>query len=278
MLAQSRRMDVLTNNLTNVETVGFKADTMTTRSFQDMLISRIYDPSVYRYSHVGPLNLGIHVDQVFTEFSMGPLEETRLSTDLAIINDGFFVVNWVPRHISEDAYDDLEAEGLLPEERYTRAGNFNVDGDGYLVTPNGWRVQGEGGDILVGTTEFAVDRDGTIRVGEEEIDRLRIVRFVDEDEDGNIVSRNDVLRKQGDMLYSVFGRYDEYGDFEPAVEPTDLDEEIDIRQGFLEASNVDIARDMVRMIETHRAYEINQRIIGMFDESLRLSVNEIAKF
>jgi len=266
MLAQSRRMDVVTNNLTNVETAGFKADTMTTRSFQDMLISRIYDPSVYRYSQVGPLNLGIHVDQVFTKFAMGPLETTNVPTDLAIIEDGFFVVEWVPVGLTEDEEWEFE-----PEERYTRAGNFAVDGDGYLVTPNGCYVQGENGNILVGTTEFTVSRDGTIRVGDEIIDRLRVVRFED----------NSVLRKQGDMLYSIFGRYDEWGDFEPVVDIYDIDlepEEIDIRQGFLEASNVDIAKELVRMIETHRNYEINQRMINMFDETLRLSVNEIAKF
>jgi flagellar basal-body rod protein FlgG len=261
-------MDVITNNITNVETAGFKSDTMTTRSFRDMLISRIYDPSVYRYSHVGPLNLGVHVDQVFTQFTMGPLEETRVPTDMAIHGDGFFVVEWFPRHLSEDEALDFE-DAEHHTERYTRAGNFAIDGEGRLVTPNGWLVQGEGGEIVVGTPDFTVDRDGTVRVGDEVIDRLRIVRFED----------NSVLRKQGDMLYSVFGSYDEWGEFIPAAEPEDLEPEmVDIRQGFLEASNVDIAREMVRMMETHRAYEINQRIINMFDETLRLSVNDIAKF
>jgi flagellar basal-body rod protein FlgG len=266
MLAQSRRMDVISNNLTNVETAGFKADTMTTRAFQDMLISRIYDPSVYRYKHVGPLNLGVHVDQVYTEFASGSLEETRNATDLAINGNGFFVVEWVSKYLAGD--EDMEYD-IEPEERYTRAGNFAIDGEGYLVTPNGWYVLGEDGRILVGTTDFSVDRDGTVRVGDEVIDRLRVVRFEDPT----------VLRKQGDMLYSVFGRYDEWGDFEPAEEPEELyEDQIDIRQGFLETSNVDIAKEMVRMMETHRAYEINQRIINMFDETLRISVNDIARF
>ncbi|MCL2002664.1 MAG: flagellar hook-basal body protein [Oscillospiraceae bacterium] len=262
MLAQSRRMDVIVNNLTNVETTGFKSDTMTTRSFRDMLISRIYDPSVYQYSQVGPLNLGVHVDQVFTTFATGSFEETRHPSDMAIVGEGFFVVDWFPKGLDEDAEFDAE-----PEERYTRAGNFAIDGEGNLVTPNGYYVHGQGGvPIYIGTPDFVVDNNGTIRVGDEIIDTLRIVVFEDPT----------VLRKQGDTLYNVFGTYDEYGDFEPAGEPVDIEPEI--RQGFLEASNVDIAREMVRMMETHRAYEINQRVINMFDETLRISVNDIARF
>jgi flagellar basal-body rod protein FlgG len=262
MLAQSRRMDVITNNLTNVETAGFKQDVMTTRSFRDMLISRISDPSVYQYRHVGPHNLGVHVDQVFTDFITGSFEETRHPSDMAIVGEGFFVVSWVPKGLDEDAMEEIE-----PEERYTRAGNFAIDAEGNLVTPNGYYVHGEGGaPIHIGTYDFIVDRDGTIRVGEEVIDRLRIVTFEDPR----------VLRKQGGTLYTVFGRYDEWGEFEPAAEPEEIEPEI--RQYFLESSNVDLARETVRMMETHRAYELNQRIINMFDETLRISVNEIARF
>ncbi|MCL1808106.1 MAG: flagellar hook-basal body protein [Oscillospiraceae bacterium] len=261
MLANSRRMDVITNNLTSVETVGFKADTMTTRSFSDMLISRIYDPSVYQYSQVGPLNLGIHVDQVFTDFDIGSADETRRSTDFLIAGEGFFVVNWFPKGLTEEQEDETEVE-----ERYTRAGNFALDGDGFLVTPDGYHVQGEDGEpILIGTVDFIVERDGTILVGDEIIGRLRTVRFED----------NSVLRKQGDMLFNIFGRWED-GFFEPAGEPEDFI--TDIWQGFLETSNVDIARETIRMMETHRAYEVNQRVINMFDESLRISVNDIAKF
>jgi flagellar basal-body rod protein FlgG len=208
--------------------------------------------------------LGVHVDQVFTDFISGSFEETRHPSDMAIVGEGFFVVDWYPRGLSEEdeAFFDTE-----PQERYTRAGNFAVDGNGNLVTPNGLYVHGEGGTpITVGTYDFTVDRDGSIRVGDEFIDRLRIVTFEDPR----------MLRKHGDTLYSVYGSYDEWGDFEPAGEPEDI--EPDIRQGFLEASNVDIARETVRMMETHRSYEINQRIINMFDESLRISVNDIARF
>jgi flagellar basal-body rod protein FlgG len=262
MLANSRRMDVITNNLTNAETAGFKADTMTTRSFQDMLISRLNDPSVYQYSYVGPHNLGIHVDQVFTDFGEGSFEETNNPTDLALVGDGFFAVDFIPGGLTEEEADEVE-----PEVRYIRGGNFAVDADGYLVTPDGYYVHdSEGLPLYVGTTDFTVSREGVVTVGEEEMGTLRVVRFED----------NSVLRKEGNNLFSVYTETDEFGDAIPAAEPEDIVPEI--RQGFIEASNVDVAKEMVRMMETYRSYEVSQRVINMFDESLRLSVNEIARF
>ncbi len=262
MLANSRRMDVITNNLTNAETAGFKAETMTTRSFRDMLISRLNDPSVYQYSYTGPHNLGIHVDQVYTDFEAGSFEETGNPTDLALASDGFFVVDYFPKGLTEEEEDNFETE-----PRYIRGGNFAVDADGYLVTPDGYYVHGEDeAPIWVGTSDFNVSRDGVITVNEEEMGTLRVVRFED----------NSVLRKEGDNLFSVFTEVDEFGDPVPAAEPEATVP--DIRQGFLEASNVDVAKEMVRMMETYRSYEVSQRVINMFDESLRLSVNEIARF
>ncbi|MDR1692659.1 MAG: flagellar hook-basal body protein [Oscillospiraceae bacterium] len=263
MLANSRKMDVITNNLTNSETVGFKQETMTTRSFQDMLISRLNDPSVYQYSYVGPHNLGIHVDQVFTDFTTGSFTETNNQTDLALATDGFFVVDYFPPGLTEEEADETE-----PEQRYIRGGNFALDTDGYLVTPDGYYVHDlDDMPIYIGTQDFSVSREGIITANGEEMATLRVVRFED----------NSVLRKTGDNLFSVYTEVDEFGDALPAAEPETV-EIPDIRQGFLETSNVDVAREMVRMMETYRSYEVNQRVINMFDESLRLSVNEIARF
>lgn len=261
MLAQSRRMDVITNNLVNVETAGFKSDTLVTRSFRDMLISRLNDPSVYQYSNVGPHNLGIHVDQVYTSFTQGSLDETLNPTDLALAGEGFYVIDYIPASAGQN--EELNYE---PETRYTRSGNFNVDANGYLVTPNGCFVQGQDGPVYVGTSDFSVSTDGTVYVNGEEAARLRVVKFED----------NTVLRKAGDNTYTVYGATDENGELITAAEPEDIIPEI--RQYFLETSNVDEARETVRMMETYRAYEVNQRMVTMFDESIRLTVNEIAKF
>jgi len=268
MMAYSRRMDVVTNNLVNVETAGFKQDTMTTRSFPDVLLSRLKDPSIYQYKQVGPHNYGMHVDQVYTSFATGPFEETGAPADMALVGDGFFVVQHIRKSDAQDEDSDVDTT-----EKYTRAGNFGVDADGYLVTPNGCYVQGQNGDILVGGSDFTVDESGAIYSADGEyVDTLRVVRFED----------NSVLRKYGDNLYTIFEYPDaDYPDDpmynERGAEPIDM-ENFQVKQGFLEASNVNEAREMVRMMETQRAYEVNQRMITMFDDSLRLSVNEIAKF
>ncbi|MCL2030220.1 MAG: flagellar hook-basal body protein [Oscillospiraceae bacterium] len=281
MLAQSRRMDVISNNLINVETAGYKSDTLVTQSFRDMMISRINDPSVYQYSYVGPHNTGIHIDTIKTHFQQGPLLETQNLTDLALEGDAFFVVEYTPQILIPPTREDLEDPDYEPEYedgptefRYTRAGNFNVDAEGYLVTPNGCYVQGQDGRIFIGTSDFRVDQTGVIYVrdedgGEAEAEQLRLVRFED----------NGVLRKAGEMLYTVAPQFDEDG--EP-IDPEEFHEDLEdagvrVVQGYLEGSNVDPARETVRMMETYRAYEINQRILHMIDETFGKAVNEIAK-
>ena len=278
MLAQSRRMDVISNNMVNAETAGYKSDTIVTRSFRDMMISRINDPSVYQYKYVGPHNTGIHIDTIKTHFLQGPLLETQHPTDFALEGDAFFVVEFIPQILIPPDADDLadpdyepEYEDGEPEMRYTRAGNFNVDAEGYLVTPEGQYVQGQGGSIYIGKSEFTVDTTGCVFVKsedgeEEEIDQLMLVRFED----------NGVLRKLGGTLYGVAPLVDEDGDPLDILEPEET-ESVVVRQGYLEGSNVDEARETVRMMETYRAYEINQRILHMIDESLGKAVNDIAK-
>ncbi|MDR3207453.1 MAG: flagellar basal-body rod protein FlgF [Oscillospiraceae bacterium] len=239
MLTQSRRMDVITNNITNMETNGFRADTLVSQSFRDMLISRISDPSVYDATRAGDHNTGIHIDRVYTSFLQGTLESTDLPTDLALAGDGFFAVE-------------------TPEgERYTRAGSFGVDAAGYLTTPLGQRVLGMDGPLLVGADDFTVAADGTVDVGGIPVGQLRTVTFPD----------NGLLRKEGDNLFF---------NLDPAANPP-ADTAVEVRQGYLEGSNVDSAREMVDMLNVYRSYEINQRILRIIDDSLGLAVNDIAK-
>lgn len=241
MLSQRSKMDVIINNITNIDTTGYKKDQVVTRSFEDMLLERLNDPSILnRNTYVGGQNTGIYVDELITDFTQGPMEETGLQTDLAITGDGFFCIQ--------------TPEGI----RYTRDGNFQVDANGTLLTQDGYYVLGEnGGMINVGTGDFSVKSDGSIFAGEQQVGKLRIAQFAD----------IGVLRKAGGNLYYP------YGGQQPTVmqNPT-------VAQGMLEGSNLDLGREMAEMLMTNRVYESNQRILRMVDESLSRTVNDIAKF
>jgi len=235
MMVQRNRMDVLTNNIVNIETTGYKKDTLLTMPFDEVMLQRKNDPNVNIYGGnlVGPYSFGTHVDELVTNFSQGSLEQTGRTTDLAIAGEGFFVIE------------------TPAGERYTRAGNFAVDSEGYLVTGDGNYVLGENGRIYVGSTDFTVSADGTITGELAEPNRLRIVTFEDAG----------VLRKEGSTLYSVYG----------GAQPVEA-QGYSVKQGMQESSNVDAASEMVEMISLYRKYEANQRALKMNDETLGMAV------
>lgn len=234
MINQRQRMDVLTNNLANLETPGYKKDYVSSRSFDDVLVYSMNNPDSKVYT-VGPLTYGSHLDEVTTSFAQGTPEQTDQNTDLALLGDGFFVVE--------------TAAGL----RYTRAGNFQVNVAGYLCTADGNYVRSTaGGRVYVGGTNFTVASDGTVTSAYGS-SRLQIVSFADAK----------TLQKAGGNLYSS------------TVAPTAST--ASVLQGSLEVSNVDMAQEVVNMIEVQRNYEINQRIVNMFNDSLQKTVNEVGK-
>lgn len=230
MLVQRKKMDVLTNNITNAETTGYKKDTLLSRSFSDFLIQRMND-NVY----IGPQNTGVHTDAMITDFTQGNMEGTDMLSDLALEGQGFFTIT-------------------TPQgERYTRDGSFSVSSAGYLTTSEGYPVQGNNGPVYVGNGKFAIDEKGNVSVGGTVTGKLKIVSF----------QNPATLRKEGSSLYSGTG----------AV-PDDV---TTVKQGFVEASNVDIAEEMVKMIEISRTYDTNQRMVKMIDESLGKTVNDVGK-
>lgn len=239
MLAQRAKMSVLTNNLTNIDTTGYKKDVVVSRSFQDLLIQNSNDPSILRINgSIGAQNTGVHVEQLVTVFSQGNFEQTSRMSDLAIEGEGFFVIE-------------------TPQgNRYTRDGSFTVGRGGYLINSDGHFVSGTNGNIFVGDGEFSVDEQGYVTVDGQPAGRLRIVTF--DDLSG--------LRKSGDNLYSNYTGQAE----REAVDAK-------VKQGWLEGSNVDMASEIVSMVELNRAYELNQRVLKMVDESLSKTVNEVGR-
>ncbi|MCL2873414.1 MAG: flagellar hook-basal body protein [Defluviitaleaceae bacterium] len=243
MTTQMNRMDVLSNNIANANTNGFKRDTVVTRSFSDELMLRINDRTDFAGSRViGNIRPGVFVDDIFVDFSTGPMEITHGTLDLAISGRGFFVVQ------------DADRNGNTIE-RFTRDGSLTLNADGVLMTNSGQRILGELGEITLPAGYVTVTDLGEIYVDGEFIDTLRIVNFEDKH----------TLRKHGHNLFNT------------TDQSVMIDFEGTIVQGALERSNVNSVREMVEMITVMRAYEANQRMITIQDGILSSAVNEIAR-
>jgi flagellar basal-body rod protein FlgF len=152
----------------------------------------------------------------------------------------------------------LEGEGFFvvqtPQgERLTRNGDFTLDQAGNLVNHQGYPVLGENGPIVLRGSAAEILADGRVRVGGEVIDRLRVVK----------PQVGTALRKEGANLYGG-------GSWTAATGSQ-------VRQGFLEGSNVQTVMEMVRMIEVSRAYEANQKVLAAHDSALEKAVNEVGR-
>jgi flagellar basal-body rod protein FlgG len=234
MMVQRRLMENITSNITNVETTGYKKNYLITHSFDEVLLRRIHDEWGYN-DPVGNLTFGALTDQKYYDFTQGTLENSDLTTDIALAGDGFYVM-------------DTPAG-----ERYTRNSVFALTVDGYICDPSGNYLMGENGRIQVGTDDFAVDDVGGVYVDGQYIDTIRVVQFED----------NQQLRSEGNNLYAS------------EAAPLAQAEGYSVKQYFIENSNAQASREMVDMITTFRAYETNQKILTMIDETLGRAVNEI---
>jgi flagellar basal-body rod protein FlgG len=185
---------------------------------------------------------GVFVDDIFTDFRNGSLQETGAPLDLAIVGEGFFVIM-------------AENRNGVPEEMFSRDGHFTLDSDRVLLTKLGHRVMGELGEIIIPDGNIVINAQGEVFSDGEYIDRLRLVSFSDPHS----------LRKHGDNLYRT----------------TDQSEEIPftgtIEQGFSERSNVNSVYEMVDMITTARLYETNSRMIQIQDSTLQRAANDIGR-
>ncbi len=245
MMTQMQKMDVVSNNIANSDTVGFKKDTVVVRSFSEELAKRLDDPK-YRLikfnQGIGNMSLGVFVDEVYTDFSTGSFEETNGSLDCAISGEGFFAIN-----VTNGNGDTVE--------RYTRDGSFVLDSENNLRTSGGNYVVGEGGNINIPNGVISIDAQGNIFSNNEFVDKIKIVDF----------SNKESLRKVGDNLYETIDESQEQ-DFTGSV-----------IQNRLEGSNVNSVQEMVKMISLARNYEANQKMIQTHDSTLNRAVNDIGR-
>ncbi len=252
MITQMNKMDVVTNNIANVNTTGFKKDGVITQTFSDELAKRIDDPktriSLNSAENVGQLTMGLAVDHIYVDASNGSLQKTEGPLDVALNGTGFFVIS------------ATDADGNAVE-RYTRDGAFTMTAKGTLVTNEGDPVMGKNGVIQLPNGEITIDETGRIYADNQYVDTLNIVDF----------EKNDALGKYGDLK--------KYGSnlFDKTEQSKEMPFAGSVVQGFLESSNVNTVKEMVEMISLSRLYEANQRTITTHDTILGKSANEIAR-
>jgi flagellar basal-body rod protein FlgG len=175
---------------------------------------------------------------VRTDFDQGNIRSTGNTLDFAIHGNGFFKI---------DTTDGIE---------YTRKGNFQLDSEGFLVTQAGNKVLGKGGPIQIDGDEIRVDEEGAISVDGSEVGRFDIVDLTDYEK----VSKRGMVRFEKG-----------YGNEEtPASES-------EVRQGYVELSNVNVTQEMVQMIDCLRAFETYQKSIQVLDGVNKKVINEVSR-
>lgn len=240
-VALRRELDVIANNIANLNTTGFKGESVMFEQYLDPTARHEYFPGNDR-------RIAFVMDRAtLQDFTQGPLQRTEAPLDVAIDGQGFFAIQ-TPNG-----------------ERYTRAGNFHLNAQGQLTTNNGHLVLGQGGPIVFepNDTNIAIAADGTVsasngagQIGER--GKLRLVSFQNPTQ----------LTQQGDGLWSA-----------PASQAPQVAAITTTRvvQGALEKSNVQPVREINRMLEVTRSYTNISNMQQRTDELRRKAIEKLAE-
>ncbi len=254
MIEEMRRMDVMTNNLANASTTGFKKEGTVNQSFDAQLALRIKDSSdILPARKLGDVSLGVKVGETYRDYTQGSFYVTDNPYDVALDGEGFFAI-------------EFRSKNGETSIKYTRDGAFTVDRNGYLMTKDGdYVLNANGARNTAGgqanyvrvdpNQDVTIDADGSVYQNNVRVSQIGIVDFAD----------YNYLEKYGENLYDV-------------VPGGQLRESAArIEQGCLEMSNVNVVTEMVNMITITRAYEANQKIVTTIDETLDKAVNAVGQ-
>ncbi|MDE7469651.1 MAG: flagellar basal-body rod protein FlgF [Desulfovibrionaceae bacterium] len=238
----AKKLDVVSNNLANVNTSGFKRSEVT---FEDTMLHYAYDEVKEPVAYVQERRLfpeGKNVSRVrivgdFIQTQQGSLRHTNNPFDVAIQGEGFFKVQ--------------HEQGIA----YTRAGSFAVSSEGVLVTPDGYPVLGVSGPITIpqNAKYVEIDEEGMVTIDGTQLDQLDVVTIP-----------TDSLQRLGNSLFFAEG----------AVETPST---AVIAQGRLESSNVNAIQEMVSLIEVNRLFDMYQNIMQTSDSIQNIVTSRIAK-
>jgi len=244
METQQTAMDVISNNLANVSTSGFKRARPV---FEDLLYQTVRQPGAQSSQQTelpSGLQLGTGARVVATErmFDQGNLQQTSNPLDVAISGSGFFQV-------------------LMPDgtTAYTRDGSFQTNSQGQLVTASGYPVQ-PAITIPAAAQTVTIGADGTVSITQQgsvattQVGTLQLASFIN----------NAGLESKGDNLYGETSASGTASTNTPGTNGTGT-----LQQGYVETSNVNVVEEMVNMIQTQRTYELNSKAITTSDQMLQ---------
>ena len=190
MVNEQKRLDVLTNNLANADTNGYKKEGTTSQTFADELAIKIKDTSSYGLNKkLGVISMGVHLGETYTNYDQGSIKVTDNETDVALAGNGFFAI----------AFTNKAGETSV---KYTRDGAFTVNTEGYLVTKDGDYVLNQAGAQntdpnarirLNPNAKITIDELGNIYQNDQLVTRIGVVDF----DDYNYIS------KYGENLYDL---------------------------------------------------------------------------
>ncbi len=222
MIVKQRQLDAIGNNIVNVNTSGYRKDEIVTNTFMDELILVN-----------GRRETSGHFLQTYADISKTNLEQsnftyTESNFDVAIYGNVYFNI----RDKAGNVYQ-------------TRNGQWELDGDGYLILGKAGRVQGRNGDIFLGVDDFEINNDGVISINGEVVDTL-LLTYIPPDADVDKIGNDLMLYEGGEQLPE--------GEF------------FDVIQGAWEHSNVDGNKEITQLMEAHRLYEANSKILKALDQ------------
>ena len=305
MINEQHRMDVLTNNLANANTNGYKKEGATAQSFKDQLALKIKDitDAPFTARGLGIINPGVKIGEGYVDWSEGPMKETHNTFDFAIGGSGFFGIEYAMKEeATEEDQEEEDEEGTAVRnpnndwrlQRYQneralaayKAGKLSLDQmreNGFeqmiMYTRDGNFTLNNAGELVTQDGDFVLSQDG----GHIQLDPNLPVQVSTNGEivqNGAVVARVGVfdfektVMRNGMETYTVLEHYGENG-YVPVDDANAEEGTGQVYAGFLEQSNVSVVDEMVNMIAVQRNYDTNQRMITTIDDTLEKAVNQI---
>ncbi|WP_141506503.1 flagellar hook-basal body protein [Paenibacillus luteus] len=275
MISQQRRHDTVTNNISNINTPGYKQTNAVTRSFPEMMLS-LTGAGEENFKQIGKLTNGVFAEESLSIHLQGDLTQTNNSSDFALISNidlNGLSFDASGKNVGPDGEVTFQPQAFFTiqdqngETRYTRGGKFTLTEDGFLMASDGSSVLGTDGQPIqmpagVGLDSLILTRDQRfIDANGEDIGVQMLISRID---------NPNLLVREGNGSFRFSGE-------EGEAVAIAADERVEVRQGYVERSNVDVAQAAVDLMSALRAYEANQKVIQFYDQSLSKAVNDVGR-